>query len=159
MSVDDKRRSALAKIFADDASALANESYDTDPAYRAALEDAESLHEILDKLVKLRKALGLTQKDIAERLGVRQPTVSSFENESSDPRLSTLQRYARAVEGQITFRLEMPAHCDWITTPDRAQYSGGSSAAHSAAVKTADDVFISRWATADSNQKQYGLAS
>ncbi len=72
-----------------------------DPAFRAAFEDAEDLHHTLDSLVALRKALGLSQKAVAERMGVRQPTVSGFETEGSDPRVSTLQRYARAVDARL----------------------------------------------------------
>jgi transcriptional regulator with XRE-family HTH domain len=158
MSMDAKRNKALLEVLADDAAALASDSFATDPAYRAALEDAEQLHEILDKLVKLRKALGLTQKDVADRMGVRQPTVSSFENESSDPRLSTLQRYARAVEGRIGFSLALPENCDWVPRPDRPKYTGGASAAHSAQVKDPETMFAARWVNG-SPHTSYGLAS
>jgi DNA-binding XRE family transcriptional regulator len=72
-----------------------------DPGFRAAFEDADDLHRTLDRLVALRKAKGLSQKEVAERMGVRQPTVSGFETEGSDPRLSTLQRYARAVDARL----------------------------------------------------------
>lgn len=56
---------------------------------------------ILEKLVKRRKELGLTQVDMAHRLGVTQASVSQFEAEGNDARLSTLQRYARAVGRSI----------------------------------------------------------
>jgi transcriptional regulator with XRE-family HTH domain len=86
-----------------------------DPLVRAAFEDANELHTLLDSLVKLRHALKLSQTEVAKRMSIRQPAVSQFENESSDPRMSTLQRYARAVEAKIRFAIEMPANCDWIT--------------------------------------------
>ena len=87
-----------------------------DPAFRAAYEDAEQVHKILDSLVSLRKALRLSQTEVAKRMNVRQPTVSGFENEGSDPRLSTLQRYARAVQARLRVKIEMPAECDWVST-------------------------------------------
>ena len=51
---------------------------------------------IVEKLVKQRRRLGLTQVMLAERMHVTQVTVSEFES-SSNPTLKTLQRYAHAV--------------------------------------------------------------
>ncbi len=42
-------------------------------------------------------------------MGVRQPTVSGFEKGSSDPRLSTVQRYARALDARVRLVLEIPS--------------------------------------------------
>ena len=58
-------------------------------------------------------------------MGVRQPTVSGFETEDSDPRLSTLQRYARAVEARLRLVLVIPNECDWISAGANA-YRGAS---------------------------------
>lgn len=110
-------------IFADELEPAIEESLQ-DPAYRAALEDADHRHHLIDTLVALRKKLKLTQKEIARRMGVKQPTVSGFETEGSDPRLSTVQRYARAVEATVTFTLSTEAYCDWVVRPDG--YSGSS---------------------------------
>ncbi len=71
------------------------------PTLAAAIDDANALQELLDELVSLRKRAELTQTEVARLMGVRQPTVSQFETESSDPRISTLQRYARAVGSRI----------------------------------------------------------
>lgn len=68
---------------------------------RAAYEDSQSRHRVVDALVRLRNRLGLTQTAVAKQMGVKQPSVSGFETEGSDPRLSTLQRYARAVDASI----------------------------------------------------------
>lgn len=86
-----------------------------DPEFRAAFEDADELQRLIDTLVHHRKALGLSQKDVAVRMGVRQPTISGFENEGSDPRISTLQRYARAVEARLRLRIQVPSECDWVS--------------------------------------------
>jgi transcriptional regulator with XRE-family HTH domain len=86
-----------------------------DPAFRAAYEDVEERHSILDRLVGLRRVRRLSQSAVAARMGVRQPTVSGFETEDSDPRLSTLQRYARAVGARLRLLLVIPNECDWIS--------------------------------------------
>lgn len=92
-----------------------------DPAFAAGYEDVQERQAILDKLVKCRIASGLTQTEVAKRMNVSQPTVSGFETESSDPRLSTLQRYARAVQATIKFKMDLPAVCNWIR-PSEATY-------------------------------------
>ncbi|WP_212992237.1 helix-turn-helix domain-containing protein [Actinoplanes auranticolor] len=102
-------------MFDDEFASYLDESLQ-DPEVRAAYEDGEERHRIVDSLIALRRALRLTQKAVAGRMGVRQPAVSEFENEANDPRLSTLQRYARAVEARLKVVVEMPAECDWIST-------------------------------------------
>ena len=72
-----------------------------DPDYRDAYEDAAAAAELLDTLVALRKSKGVTQTAMAAKIGVRQPTLSEFEREGSDPFLSTLQRYARSLGAKL----------------------------------------------------------
>ncbi|MCD4549705.1 helix-turn-helix domain-containing protein [Schaalia sp. lx-260] len=55
-------------------------------------------------LVGVRKAHGLTQSDVAERMGVSQPTVSEFEHYDANPRLDTILRYALAVDANVYLR-------------------------------------------------------
>ena len=96
-----------------------------DPVFRAAYEDAEERHSIVDRLVALRRLRRLSQSAVAARMGVRQPTVSGFETEDSDPRLSTLQRYSRAVEARLRLVLVIPSACDWVSNGANA-YRGAS---------------------------------
>lgn len=88
-----------------------------DDRYREAFEDATLREEVIDALVALRRSCGLTQAEVAERMGVKQPTVSGFENEGSDPRVSTLQRYARAVAAELKMALHRPAVTAWAPRP------------------------------------------
>lgn len=73
---------------------------------RAAFEDAQSRGQLVDALVRLRRRLGLTQTQVASAMGVKQPTVSGFETEGSDPRLSTLQRYAHSVDAVLVWTVQ-----------------------------------------------------
>ena len=57
--------------------------------------------ELLYALIEARKAAGLTQRQVAEILGVKQPTVAKFEHHDSDPKLSTIRRYALAVGAHV----------------------------------------------------------
>lgn len=112
-------------VFDDEFGAYLDEA-NRDPEFRAAYEDEVFRHKLLDSLVALRKALKLTQSEIAKRMQVRQPTVSGFETEASDPKFSTVQRYARAVGARILTRIDLPADCDWVT-PGAAGYRRDAS--------------------------------
>ena len=48
-------------------------------------------------LRQAREAAGLTQEEIAERLGTPKSTVSKIENHAEDVRLTLLRRYAEAL--------------------------------------------------------------
>lgn len=48
-------------------------------------------------LAALRKAAGLRQRDVAERLGVRASTVGRFEGPNGNPRATSIDRYLEAI--------------------------------------------------------------
>lgn len=52
---------------------------------------------VRENLIARRKKLGLTQADLAERLGVRQPYVSALESGTRKPTLDTIARLAEAL--------------------------------------------------------------
>ena len=68
---------------------------------RMAAERAELVRE----LVGQRQAAGLSQTEVAARMGTSQSAVARLEAGTTDVRTSTLERYAAAVGGQITWRL------------------------------------------------------
>lgn len=63
---------------------------------------------LLEALVKERSSQGLTQKDMAARMGVRNVTfIQKIEyNKGRDIKLSTIERYANALGVKLEFRLE-----------------------------------------------------
>jgi transcriptional regulator with XRE-family HTH domain len=93
----------------DDLARYVRETIDADPSFKDALEDAEEARRLVDSLIAIRKQRRLTQVQVADRMGVRQPTVSGFEKEPSDPKLSTLQRYARALDIRLRLVLDPSA--------------------------------------------------
>lgn len=54
-------------------------------------------YELLNELVDIRIESGLTQQDVANLLKVSQQSISKFESLESDPRLSTITKYAMAI--------------------------------------------------------------
>lgn len=69
----------------------------------ATLKTREAIAEML--LAQIRKLAGLTRADLAEALGIRQPSVSKLEAQS-DMQISTLRGMIEALGGS----LEIVAH-------------------------------------------------
>jgi transcriptional regulator with XRE-family HTH domain len=56
-------------------------------------------------LVAQRQAAGLSQTEVAARMGTSQSAVARLEAGAADTRASTLERYAAAVGGEINWSL------------------------------------------------------
>lgn len=63
---------------------------------------------LVRELAEQRQAAGLSQTEIAARMGTSQSAVARLESGTADVRASTLERYAAAVGGQITWKLNRP---------------------------------------------------
>jgi len=60
---------------------------------------------LVGELAAARRSAGLSQTQIAARMGTSQSAVARLESGEADVRASTLERYAAAVGGQISWRL------------------------------------------------------
>ena len=79
---------------------------------------AEADERLLADLIAARHKAGLTQRQVAELLGIKQASVAAFEHYDNDPRLSTIRRYALAVGAAIQHSVEC---CDEeAVTPTKA---------------------------------------
>ena len=58
-------------------------------------------------LSEIRKAIGLTQEELAESLGVKQPTLSRLESQG-DMQISTLRRLVHALGGELEIIARLP---------------------------------------------------
>ncbi len=59
--------------------------------------------ELVDHLVRVRQARGLSQTEVAARMGTSQSAVARLEAGQSDTRVSTLERYAAALGTTLGF--------------------------------------------------------
>ena len=84
-------------------------------------ENKKLAHEILAELPlhELRKALSLTQVQIAETLNVAQPSIAKIENQT-DMYVSTLKRFIAAMGGELKVIASFPQGEIEIS-----QFSGG----------------------------------
>jgi predicted transcriptional regulator len=81
-----------------------------DPAIRAEVERLEREETpMFDAILKARKEAGLTQAQVAERMGTKAPAIARLENAlvpgSPSPSLATLRKYAAALGKTLEIRL------------------------------------------------------
>jgi len=73
-----------------------------DPEVRAAYDELEPAYQV----TRLRILRGLTQKQLAELVGTRQPSIARLESGKSAPNLAFLRRVVEALGGRLTVRIE-----------------------------------------------------
>lgn len=86
------------------------------PEVQTAYDALKPEFEVLRQMLQARKGAGLTQAQVAERMGTKPPAVTRLESSLSSgkhsPSLATLRKYAAAVGCQLEVRLvghkEMP---------------------------------------------------
>jgi transcriptional regulator with XRE-family HTH domain len=95
-----------------------------DPALELAVRDAKCRSDLLLAMVRCRREIGLSQVDVAAAMETSQSAVSELEGGATDPRLSTLQRYARAVQAELHVSLHssvLGQYKNWLASPPRVQ--------------------------------------
>lgn len=71
---------------------------------------AERVEEVstLITLNMLRDELNISQTELANMMGVKQPSIARMEQADNDPRLSTLKRYVTALGGELSLAVTLP---------------------------------------------------
>jgi predicted transcriptional regulator len=67
---------------------------------------AERRHALSGQLTELRRQLGVSQVELAARMGTSQSAVARFEAGDLDVRLSTVERYTTALGARLEWRIE-----------------------------------------------------
>lgn len=77
-----------------------------DPEFRAEHEATRAEFEVTRALIEARVSMNMTQKELAERSGIRQSNISRIENGTCSPTIATLQSLARGLgkELSVNFR-------------------------------------------------------
>ncbi len=79
---------------------------------KAEYDRLEEEFAFLDQFLKARAAAGLTQAEVAERIGTTQSAIARLESGGGKrlPSLATLRKYARALGCRVELRLIKEAH-------------------------------------------------
>lgn len=59
-------------------------------------------------LQMMREELKLSQKHVAEVMGISQPAVTQLEQRRNELKIATLKRYIEAMDGKLSLDVELP---------------------------------------------------
>lgn len=72
-----------------------------DPAFAAEYEAQRPEYAAIRAVIAARLACNMTQKELAEKTGIRQSNISRIENGSASPTIDTLARIAAGLGKQL----------------------------------------------------------
>lgn len=85
------------------------EEWKKDPEFNAAYNELDTEFNLLRELLLARQKTGLTQAEVAERMGTKAPAVTRLETALSgnghSPTIATLKKYAHAVGCKLEVHL------------------------------------------------------
>lgn len=85
------------------------DAWKQDPEFKKEYDDLEVEFALLRELLLARQRAGLTQADVAEKMGTKPPAVTRLETALSDrrhsPTIATLKKYAEAVGCRLEVHL------------------------------------------------------
>jgi len=77
-----------------------------DPAYRKEYEALGEEFALAAAVIEARSRAGLTQQQLARKMGTSQPVIARLESGRMPPSLRTLKRLAKATGSRLTIKLE-----------------------------------------------------
>ncbi len=72
-----------------------------DPGTRKAYREMDLEFSIVSQIIEKRIQLGLSQKDLALKIGTKQPSIARFESGTYNPTVVFLQKVSRALGGEL----------------------------------------------------------
>jgi len=85
---------------------LRDEMLANDPEAKREYERLQPLFGVISDVLRLRYDQGLTQTQLAQRMGRQQPSIGRFEAGNTNPTLGFLQDIAEALGARLVVRLE-----------------------------------------------------
>ncbi len=76
-----------------------------DPAFHKEYDALESEFAVARQLIEARTRAGLTQQELADRMGTTQPVIARLESGRQKPTTKTLERFAKATGSKVEIRL------------------------------------------------------
>lgn len=77
-------------------------------------DEQQKIHEMTEELIleaglsNLREELAMSQKELADAMGISQPAVAQIEQRGNELKLSTLKRYIETMGGRLSLMVDMP---------------------------------------------------
>ncbi|MDB5245397.1 MAG: HipB [Parcubacteria group bacterium] len=77
-----------------------------DPEYAEGYEALEPEFRLISELIRARSVEGMTQKELAEKIGTKQSAIARFERGGSNPTLEFMQKLARGLGLKLTITVQ-----------------------------------------------------
>ncbi len=78
-----------------------------DPEFRKAWHDLDTEFELLESMIRAREKAGLTQTELAKKLGTKQPALSRLERGGfKKATVETLRKIADALDARLIIKLQ-----------------------------------------------------
>jgi ribosome-binding protein aMBF1 (putative translation factor) len=77
-----------------------------DAAFAVALEELRPERALMRAMVEARVRAGLTQAQLAQRMGTKQPVIARLEAGRRSPNIKTLRKLAAATGSRLVVRLD-----------------------------------------------------
>ncbi|MFY9994261.1 MAG: helix-turn-helix transcriptional regulator [Leclercia sp.] len=77
-------------------------------------ESQQRIKELADEMIletglqMMREELKLSQKQVAEVMGISQPAITQLEQRGNELKIATLKRYIEAMGGKLSLDVELP---------------------------------------------------
>lgn len=89
------------------------QSWMAKPGFKEEYEALEEEYKLLHEMLAARKRVGLTQAEVAEKMGTKAPAIARLESSHGHPKhspsLNTLRQYAKAVGCTLEIRFKFSA--------------------------------------------------
>lgn len=72
-----------------------------DPEFKKGYDDLEVEFSIISQMLEKRLAKGMTQKQLAEKVGTKQSAIARLESGNSNPSVAFLGKISKALGGKL----------------------------------------------------------
>ena len=72
-----------------------------DPELKRAYDDLEVEYSIIEQVIQRRLEKGLSQKQLAEKIGTKQSAIARLEGGNTNPSVAFLEKVAKALGGKL----------------------------------------------------------
>ena len=76
------------------------------PEFKKAYDDLGPVYELIKAIVGYRIDHGLSQKELAEKIGTKQSAISRFETSMKMPSMSFVQKIVKALDLELDFNIQ-----------------------------------------------------
>ena len=87
-----------------DVKKIVREKIQQDPDFRKEYHKIKEEYHLIDQVKKARQSSGMTQKELAKKVGVSQQVISRFENEKHVPKLDNFLKILSGLDLELSIK-------------------------------------------------------